>query len=121
MVQEILEDNKNGNAIFDFKDISSFKVKVMSADPKPENDTESGARDTENDTENIIAVGNMSEKNVGEVSEKNEAENMGRDTEDEAENSKSGAENGADSIEKKVVQKVVQKTIKMVQKTVQKN
>ncbi|MDR0430092.1 MAG: transcriptional regulator, partial [Tannerellaceae bacterium] len=29
MVQEILEENKNGDAIFDFKDISTFKVTVM--------------------------------------------------------------------------------------------
>lgn len=36
MVQEMLEENKNGSAIFDFKDISTFKVTVMSADPKPD-------------------------------------------------------------------------------------
>lgn len=41
-------------AIFDFKDITTFKVKVMSADPKPEN----GASDVENRL-------NLSEKNVG--------------------------------------------------------
>ena len=53
MVQEILEENKNGDAVFDFKDISTFKVTVMSADPKPESDTESGADDTDHDTENV--------------------------------------------------------------------
>lgn len=53
MVQEILEENKNGDAVFDFKDISTFKVTVMSADPKPESDTESGADDTDRDTKNV--------------------------------------------------------------------
>ena len=46
--------------IFGFKDIATFKVKVMSADPKPEN----GASDVEN---KIEPVGEVSEKNVGEV------------------------------------------------------
>jgi ATP-dependent DNA helicase RecG len=48
MVQEILEENKNGQAIFDFKDIFTFKVMVMSADPKVENGTD----DTENGIDN---------------------------------------------------------------------
>jgi ATP-dependent DNA helicase RecG len=52
MVQEVLEENKNGDAIFDFKDISTFKVTVMSADPKPEGDTENGTGKSRNDIEN---------------------------------------------------------------------
>jgi ATP-dependent DNA helicase RecG len=52
MVQEILEENKNGDAIFDFKDISTFKVTVMSADPKPEGDTENGTGKSRDDIEN---------------------------------------------------------------------
>jgi ATP-dependent DNA helicase RecG len=47
MVQEILEKNKNGDAIFDFKDISTFKVTVMNADSILGNDTESGIDGTE--------------------------------------------------------------------------
>jgi ATP-dependent DNA helicase RecG len=43
MVQEILEENKNGQAIFDFKDISTFKVTVMNVDPVSENESENGA------------------------------------------------------------------------------
>jgi ATP-dependent DNA helicase RecG len=68
MVQEILEENKNGEAIFNFADISSFKVIVMSADPKPESDTEDI-----DIAENPANVGELSEKcrrDVGEVSEK---------------------------------------------------
>ena len=80
MVQEILKENKNGDAIFDFKDISSFKVKVMSADPKPENDTESGIDDTEN------GIGRDTER----------SRNKADEAENEAENSKSGAEKTID-------------------------
>jgi ATP-dependent DNA helicase RecG len=88
MVQEILEENKNGDAIFDFKDISTFKVTVMSADPKPEGDTEkdtgrsrndieNGADGIENDNNGIdgaektIGVGEVSEKCRRKMSEKN--------------------------------------------------
>ena len=77
MVQEILEENRNGNAIFDFKDISTFKVTVMSADPKPESDAENSVPDTENGTERS----------------RNDTENGA----DGAENNKSGAENGAEN------------------------
>lgn len=47
-VQEELVANKNGLAVFKFDDITTFKVTVMSADAKMENDTESGIDDTEN-------------------------------------------------------------------------
>ena len=35
-VQELLEDHNNGQAIFNFKDITTFKVTVMNADYEPE-------------------------------------------------------------------------------------
>jgi ATP-dependent DNA helicase RecG len=54
MVQEILEENKNGRAIFDFKDIFTFKVTVMNADPKPEGDASKGTVGIENGTENGV-------------------------------------------------------------------
>ena len=47
-VQEELLANKNDLAVFKFDDITTFKVVVMSADTKMENDTENGADDTEN-------------------------------------------------------------------------
>ncbi|MDR0748208.1 MAG: putative DNA binding domain-containing protein [Tannerellaceae bacterium] len=67
MVQEILEENKNGQAIFDFKDISTFKVTVMNADPKTENDTENEAERSRKEAENGISgaeneAGNGAEK-----------------------------------------------------------
>jgi predicted HTH transcriptional regulator len=37
MVQEQLEENKNGLAVFNFKDITTFKVTVMNADADTEN------------------------------------------------------------------------------------
>ncbi|GHT32405.1 transcriptional regulator [Bacteroidia bacterium] len=43
MVQDILEENKNGRAIFDFKDISTFKVTVMNADLEAVKVMEDGA------------------------------------------------------------------------------
>lgn len=46
-VQEELVANKNGLAVFKFDDITTFKVTVMSADAKMENDTESGINDTD--------------------------------------------------------------------------
>ncbi|MDR0681944.1 MAG: putative DNA binding domain-containing protein [Dysgonamonadaceae bacterium] len=73
MVQETLEKNKNGQAIFDFKDISTFKVTVMNVDPVSENEAENGA---------------------------DSAENTKSGAENGAENTKSGAENGADGAEK---------------------
>ena len=83
MVQEILEENKNGDAIFDFKDISTFKVTVMSADPKLEGDTDNSTESIDNGieigTEKTIGVGEASEKcrrSVGEVSEKDAGENL---------------------------------------------
>jgi ATP-dependent DNA helicase RecG len=42
MVQEMLVENKNGQAIFDFSDISSFKATVMNAD-EPVSGAENGA------------------------------------------------------------------------------
>jgi ATP-dependent DNA helicase RecG len=64
MVQEMLDENGNKQAAFDFKDISTFKVAVMSADPYTEdaistavNDAENGANGiggTENGTENGV-------------------------------------------------------------------
>jgi ATP-dependent DNA helicase RecG len=63
MVQEILEENRNGDAIFDFKDISTFKVTVMNADPKPEN----GIDDTEGGIDN--GTDNGAEKTVGREAE----------------------------------------------------
>ena len=60
MVQEELEENKNGSAIFDFQYISTFKVTVMNADPKADSGTENGIDGTDasqkryrNDTEKV--------------------------------------------------------------------
>lgn len=79
MVQEQLEANKNGLALFDFKDITTFKVTVMSADPKPEGEVsgaESGADGIESGTENKpVHVGDVSEKRRRNVGAENEAEN----------------------------------------------
>jgi ATP-dependent DNA helicase RecG len=66
MVQEILEENKNGEAIFNFNDISSFKVTVMSADPIPEKEIGN----------NSITVGEESEKSRRRMSEKNVGEEL---------------------------------------------
>lgn len=107
MVQEQLEANKNGLALFDFKDITTFKVTVMSADPKPEGEVsgadkaksgaENGADGIESGTDNRHErVGDVSEKrrrNVGEDNEAeksmgeaiNEAEKIGSDTENDTE------------------------------------
>ena len=69
MVQEELEANKNGLALFNFKDITTFKVTVMSADPKPENGTNGIEGGTKNGTENKpILVGERCRR---EMSEKN--------------------------------------------------
>lgn len=54
MVQEQLEANKTGLAIFDFKDITTFKVTVMNADPKPDSDTGNGIESGIDGTENGI-------------------------------------------------------------------
>ncbi len=73
MVQEMLEENKNGKAIFDFKDISTFKVTVTNADPKPESDTDGTESKAENNPTN---VGEMSEKCRRKMSEKNIGEEL---------------------------------------------
>ena len=71
MVQEELDENKNGLAVFDFSDITTFKVAVNSADPKVDNNTskshgaesgidgigngiDSDADDTENGIEKLV-------------------------------------------------------------------
>jgi ATP-dependent DNA helicase RecG len=71
MVQEILEENKNGLATFTFDDITTFKVTVMNADP----DAENGA-----------------EKIVQKIDNHSNTENLNQDG---AEN---GAENGAEKL-----------------------
>lgn len=98
MVQEILEENKNGKAIFDFKDISTFKVTVMNADPK----VDGGADDIDNGAEyNSVAFGEKSEKSrrsVGDDTVKgpndiendiekgfNDTENVGDDIQNDTE------------------------------------
>lgn len=92
MVQEELEENKNGLAIFDFEDITTFKVTVMSADggadgadsgidgadngidndtEKGLNDTEVGLDDTDNDTENgAEAIKNGADSGADDGAEK---------------------------------------------------
>jgi ATP-dependent DNA helicase RecG len=84
MVQEILEGNKNGRAIFDFKDIFSFKVTVMNADPKHEDGAENSAGGTEGGIEN---VGNDIVKDANDI-------------ENGAGSAENGAENGAGGAEK---------------------
>ncbi|MDR1182328.1 MAG: putative DNA binding domain-containing protein [Bacteroidales bacterium] len=90
MVQEELEANKNGLAMFKFDDITTFKVTVMNADLEAVKMTENEAgtvqkrhkdiAEIEQNTENNSArVGEMSEKrrrNVGEMSEKNVGEKL---------------------------------------------
>jgi ATP-dependent DNA helicase RecG len=63
MVQEILEENRNGHATFDFEDLTTFKVVVMNADY----DVESGA---ENGAENDIEAKNGAENGAESYIEK---------------------------------------------------
>jgi ATP-dependent DNA helicase RecG len=87
MVQEILEENKNGRAAFDFKYISTFKVTVMNADlgaVKSDNEVEQTVEIEQERESGSISVREISEKyqrnvrgmsgkyqrNVGEISEK---------------------------------------------------
>ncbi|HMM18071.1 MAG TPA: putative DNA binding domain-containing protein [Petrimonas sp.] len=120
MVQEQLEANKNGLALFDFKDITTFKVTVMSADPKPEGEVsgadkaksgaENGADGIESATDNRHErVGDVSEKrrrNVGEDNEAeksmgeaiNEAEKIGSDTENDTDDTGRDTENDTENL-----------------------
>ena len=68
MVQEELEENKNGSAIFDFQYISTFKVTVMNADLDSVKAMESN---TEKDTRTIQEqYGTVTEKVTDRVTEK---------------------------------------------------
>jgi len=120
MVQEQLEANKNGLALFDFKDITTFKVTVMSADPKLEgkvsgadkakSGAENGADGIESATDNRHErVGDVSEKrrrNVGEDNEAeksmgeaiNEAEKIGSDTENDTDDTGRDTENDTENL-----------------------
>jgi ATP-dependent DNA helicase RecG len=89
MVQEQLDANKNGLAIFDFKDITTFKVTVMSADPKPEGKV-SGADEAKSGAEN------GAEKIRGEA--ENEAEKIGSDTENDTDDTGRDTENDTENL-----------------------
>jgi len=67
MVQEELEANKNGLAMFKFDDITTFKVIVMNSDAEAIETTENHSDDVGDKTwAGRRNVGEMSEKNVGE-------------------------------------------------------
>ncbi|KAA6324091.1 hypothetical protein EZS27_026539 [termite gut metagenome] len=74
MVQEMLEENKNGLAKFNFKDITTFKVTVMNADVEAESeaksDTENGERRELNPANNENNIKNVKAKNIDEVTER---------------------------------------------------
>ncbi|KAA6316042.1 hypothetical protein EZS27_033596, partial [termite gut metagenome] len=70
MVQEMLEDNKNGLAKFNFKDITTFKVTVMNADVEAESDTENGEKGELNPANNENNIKNVKAKNIDEVTGK---------------------------------------------------
>lgn len=84
MVQEILKENKNGAAIFNFGDITTFKVVVMNADIDAggdvKNDTDDTVNDTANDTDKLTprqsALINLI-KEDDTISRKNIAEKLG--------------------------------------------
>jgi ATP-dependent DNA helicase RecG len=65
MVQEILEENKNGLAIFKFDDITTFKVTVMNADNEAERVTE---KVTERVTERVTKNQQLILDNIAEHS-----------------------------------------------------
>ena len=68
MVQEELEENKNGSAIFDFQYISTFKVTVMNADLDSVRAMES---DTEKDTRTLQEqYGTVTEKATDRVTDR---------------------------------------------------
>ncbi|MEA5071453.1 MAG: putative DNA binding domain-containing protein [Petrimonas sp.] len=91
MVQEQLDANKNGLAIFDFKDITTFKVTVMSADPKPEGEV-SGADEAKSGAENGAETKrNVSDKQLVVGNEHNDHLSLG--AESGADEAESGAEN----------------------------
>jgi len=120
MVQEQLDANKNGLAIFDFKDITTFKVTVMSADPKPEgkvsgadeakSGAENGAEKIRGEAENEAdgteigidnkpeSVGDVSEKHRRNVGEDNEAEKVGSDTENDTDDTGRDTENDTENL-----------------------
>jgi len=84
MVQEQLEANKNGLALFDFKDITTFKVTVMSADPKSEgaeSGAENGAETKRNTSDKQLVVGNEHNDHLSLGAESG-AENIGLGTDD---------------------------------------
>jgi uncharacterized membrane protein len=89
MVQEILEENKNGLATFQFEDITTFKVTVINADPDPEpvNDT---------DNEPVKTVQAVDNKNNTKEKRKNDSVN--------------GADNGAESrVTEKVTENITER------------
>jgi ATP-dependent DNA helicase RecG len=73
MVQEILEENKNGRAVFDFKDISTFKVTVMNADLETVKVMEDGAEMVQKRHKNITEIEQNAENNLAKVGD-NESE-----------------------------------------------
>jgi ATP-dependent DNA helicase RecG len=85
MVQEMLKDNRNGLAIFNFNDITTFKVTVMNADV-----------DTENDTENTLK---HIDKQIDEESRaESDTENDTNDTENDTENDTNDTENDTENL-----------------------
>ena len=84
MVQEELEENKNGLATFDFKEISTFKVTVMNADLEAVKAMEDEANVVQKDgaEKNLINFNNQIDTKIKNKFDIN-----------------NGAENGADGIE----------------------
>ncbi|MDR0829206.1 MAG: putative DNA binding domain-containing protein [Prevotellaceae bacterium] len=70
MVQEMLEENKNGLATFSLNDMTTFKVTVINADPDPVIDTEN---DTTNDTVKVPekVLEKVPEKTIKQIDNQN--------------------------------------------------
>jgi ATP-dependent DNA helicase RecG len=68
MVQEILEENKNGQAVFDFCDISTFKVTVMNADLEAVKATELEAENLDKVTDRV--TGKVTDRVTDKVTDK---------------------------------------------------
>jgi len=101
MVQEELEENKNGLAVFDFKEISTFKVTVMNADLEAVKAMEDEAEKKQKDEADMV------QKNGAEKKSKNINNQINAKIKDKF-NIHDGAENGAETVQKNNIEKTTQ-------------
>ena len=109
MVQEILEENKNEQAIFNFSDISTFKAIVMNADNGAEKsknnaDKQSIIKNKNNDKTNSGAengADNSAEKNKNDADKQSIIKNKNNDkTNSGADKNKNGADKSKNNTDK---------------------